>query len=38
MGARAIAPPIAAEANHGAAYLIVAFMVFPVVGWVILLD
>jgi hypothetical protein len=38
MGARAIAPPIAAAANHGAAHLNIAFMVFPVVGWVVLLD
>ena len=28
MGASAIAPPIAAAANHGATYLIVVFMMF----------
>lgn len=32
MGARAIAPPIAAAANHGATYLIVVFMMFPFAG------
>ncbi|HXO51362.1 MAG TPA: hypothetical protein VN888_10110 [Mycobacterium sp.] len=33
MGARPIAPPIAAAANHGAMYLMVAFMVFSPGRW-----
>jgi hypothetical protein len=36
IGASAIAPPIAAAANHGATYLITVFMISPVC-WVGLL-